>query len=111
MRDLVKLGGYRDLAKQKSIVKKFIGGTPLQRQELIDEIAATPKAQDMKKAMRLEITRVKAEALLLENDAKLAKKKIADDKAAEKLADKTERALEKATEKADKATEKATEKA
>ena len=111
IRSLIKLGGYRDLAKQKSIVKKFMGGTALQRQELIDDIAATPKAQDMKKAMREEATRAKAEALLLENIEKLAKKKIADDKAAEKLADKTERALEKATEKADKAAEKATEKA
>ena len=108
---VVKLGGYRNLAKQKSIIKKFIGATPVQRQDLIDVIAATPQAQAMKKAMREEQTRVKAEILLLENVAKLDKKKIADDKAAEKLADKTERALEKATEKAERAAEKATEKA
>ena len=57
------------------------------------------------------MVRVKAEELLLGKIEKAAKKKIVDDKAAEKLADKTERALEKATEKADKATEKATEKA
>ena len=88
-----------------------MGGTALQRQELIDDIAATPKAQAMKQAMRAEMVRVKAEELLLGNIEKAAKKKIVDDKAAEKLADKTERALEKATEKADKAAEKATEKA
>ncbi len=89
IRELVKLGGYRNLAKQKSIVKKFIGGTAVQRQLLIDDIAATPQAQEMKKAMREELARVKTEKLKIENDAKAAKQKIADDKAAsiKKIAD------------------------
>ena len=107
IKDLIKLGGYRDLPKQKSIVKKFIGGTPAQRMLLITEVAATPTAQDIKK----EMIRTKAEEALSARLEKLAKQKIADDAAAEKAKDKAERALEKATEKADRALEKATEKA
>ena len=77
IRDLIKLGGYRDLAKQKSIIKKFIGGTPLQRQELIADIEATPKAQAMKREMDDIKAVIKAEKALMDAEKKAEKQKLA----------------------------------
>ena len=80
IRDLIKLGGYRDLAKQKSIIKKFIGGTPLQRQELIADIEATPKAQAMKREMDDIKAVIKAEKALMDAEKKAEKQKLANAK-------------------------------
>jgi hypothetical protein len=96
IRDLIKLGGYRDLAKQKSIVKKFIGGTPAQRMLLVAEVEATPTAQAMKREMAdiKAVIRAEKELMIAEkkeklaNDKLLAAQKISDakaDKAAKQL--------------------------
>ena len=75
IRELIKLGGYRNLAKQKSIVKKFIAATPAQKLLLIGEIEATPQAVAIKQAMKDEQAYLKAEKKILEDEKKADKKK------------------------------------
>ena len=109
IKDLIKLGGYRDLAKQKSIVKKFIGGTPLQRQELIADIEATPKAQAMKREMDDIKAVIKAEKALIDAEKKAEKQKLANAKllAEQKILDAKLLAAQKLSDaKADKAAKK-----
>ena len=97
VRELVKLGGYRDLAVQKSIVKKFMGGTPAQRALMITDIEATPKALSIKTAMKAEQAFAKLEKERLEVEEKDKKIKLKQEEKAIELKMQEDAILEKQT--------------
>ena len=104
--DLVKISGYRDLAKQKLIVKKFLGGTPAQRQLQIQEVESTPKAKLIKVKIAEEKEQIKQDlldqsilAVEAKEQAKIAVQKKKEAEKALKEADKLKIKAEKQAEK------------